>query len=462
MRPTKFLAATLATVALLTTAVPALAYEPHDVRGTKRAPYVSQFGDLNDALWAQLSIEKAYQLGLMLGEGQGRFQPLGTLTREQAVVATIRLIGLESQAAERATADLRFTDAAGISPWARGAVALAVERGILPPAGDGALRARDPASRLWVSVLLVKALGYEAEAQSKVNATLNFSDAREIPANLVGYVATAADHQLIAGYTDSSFKPNRALTRAEMAALLSRGNGQLGDRAGQMQGTVTAVNAANGTLTVQGAHGTVTATLAAGAAVFVNGTATGLSAVQTGMTVWIKLSAHMQVTLVDATAASAPQTQTVTGTLTAVVQPQAGFHGVVTIQPPADGTPVTAAVPPQAVILYGSTSATFSALQVGQSVQAELTGGLITRITITATPNPAPTVQGRVIAFVPPSGSTTVLLFLLVGNGVSAHTISSSVPVRQGNNTLSFSYITANASVQLTLVSGAVTQINLI
>ncbi|MGF7059298.1 S-layer homology domain-containing protein [Brassicibacter mesophilus] len=49
------------------------------------------FNDVDDNRWSAKYIEKAKELGLIEGDGQGNFNPLGPLTREQAAVLMIRL-----------------------------------------------------------------------------------------------------------------------------------------------------------------------------------------------------------------------------------------------------------------------------------------------------------------------------------------------------------------------------------
>ena len=556
MKRLQLLAATLAVATLFTIGAPALAGNDKGKGNDHKFEHKQKkhYDDLDDAAWAELGIEKAYQLGLMIGEGKGKFNPHAPVSREAAVLTAIRLMGLEEQAKASADAELNFTDARKIDNWARGAVAVAVEKGVLPPSGDGMLRPDEPASRLWVSVLLVKALGYEAEAQSKMNVQLPFADADQIPANLRGYVAAAIDHKLVNGYDDRTFKPNKPVTRAEMAALLGRTNdqlGQRGERKGEVHGKVEAVDATAGTLTVKGAHGSVSASVYTEAAIFVDKQAAELAAVQVGMNIWIKLDGEMRITFIDARSpeeAGGGTTigTTVSGTVTAVAQPAGGILGVVTIQPQS-GVAITASVAPLATITAGGSAITLAGIHAGDVVQAQVVAGVIISLavqtpappatstvsgtvysiawaassgigSITITPAtgasvtatvystttvtllsadgttatraitdiavgneveatisgsavasiqiiaPAVTVQGKVMAFVAPSGSTAGTLVLLADGAALATTysIAATVPVVQGTTARSFADLTLNQSVRLTLHAGAVTGIELI
>ena len=68
-------------------------------------------------------------LGLMTGVGDGRFDPGGLLTREQAAVTLVRLLELGN--IELKTAPLTFADNDQISSWARESVEIIVAMGIM-------------------------------------------------------------------------------------------------------------------------------------------------------------------------------------------------------------------------------------------------------------------------------------------------------------------------------------------
>lgn len=484
MQAKRILAALVAAATIFATAVPALADGHHgdgehgDGEHGDREHQHQHFDDLDGAEWAQLNIEKAYQLGLMLGEGDRHFSPHRAISRETAIIAAIRLMGLTDEAKAATGANLHFTDNKRIDTWAAGYISVAVDKNILPSMGDGLLRPQEPASRLWVSVLLVKALGYDAEAQSKMNVQLSFEDADQIPPNLVGYVAAAVDHKLVAGYDDDTFKPNRPVTRAEMAALLARGDSQLGHqkkRAGQLQGTVQSVDVTNGALTIKGQFGTVSASLAPDAAIFVDNKPAQLSAVQVGMSIWVKLNAQMQITLIDAKAADSGnpgQGQTVSGTVTAVLLPQNGGLGALSIQP-ATGTAITAAVAPQAQITGPNGAITMADIHIGDAVQAELIAGIITKVAVTS--NVTTTVQGRVVSITMPAtgsgnvASTAGTITIAPDNGGSyvtadlASTVAVTIKAADGtvqNGTLA--NVTVGSEVQATLQSGVATALQVI
>ena len=79
----------------------------------------------------------------------------------------------------------------------------------------GNFRPDDRATRLVAAVVLVRAAGLQAEADSKAGAFLGYTDAQTIPWELRGYVQVAVSKGLISSGTQ--FNPSGALTRAELA-----------------------------------------------------------------------------------------------------------------------------------------------------------------------------------------------------------------------------------------------------
>lgn len=79
----------------------------------------------------------------------------------------------------------------------------------------GAFHPDERATRLAAAVVLVRAAGLRAEAESKAGAHLVYTDAASIPWELRGYVQVAVARGLIS--SPMQFNPSGALTRAELA-----------------------------------------------------------------------------------------------------------------------------------------------------------------------------------------------------------------------------------------------------
>jgi len=251
-----------------------------------------QFKDEEEMKWALVPIMRLASKGVFTGYEDGTFKPHQTVSRIEALTAAVRMMGLRSQAEseEEMRTELHFKDADKIVrqyPWAVGYVAVAVENGLFAETEDK-VHPDKPADRLWSTILLVKALGLEEEAKAKHNASLPFRDAKDIPAGAVGYVAVAIEKGLITGYQDGTFKPNRPVTRAELAALLDRTDNQLPDKNDDR--TVTGVVKASspGVLVVTRSDNTdVVVPISANAFIFRGGAKVDASALRAGDKVFV-------------------------------------------------------------------------------------------------------------------------------------------------------------------------------
>ncbi|WP_213975151.1 S-layer homology domain-containing protein, partial [Tepidanaerobacter acetatoxydans] len=115
-----------------------------------------------------------------------------------------------------------FPKANSVAPWARGYVAVAVEKGIVSDEDLENFRPADAATRSEVAVFAVKAigLGQEAESRENLNASLTFNDGYLIELKARPYIEIAVEKGIMKGFPDGSFKPNDKVTRAQIATVL--------------------------------------------------------------------------------------------------------------------------------------------------------------------------------------------------------------------------------------------------
>lgn len=209
----------------------------HEKRGEKfkldLENFKLEFKDV-DMDWARQHIASLVAQGVFEGYADGTFQPNKKVTRLEALVTAVRLMDLRDEAESEAkmSVDLHLKDEKAIANWARGYVAVALEQDLFMETDDK-LQPEKPADRLWITTLLVKALGLEEEARAKMNATLEFKDAHQIPAGSVGYVAVAVEKGIVKGYANNTFRPNVPVSRAEIAAFLDRSGEQMPDYQGK-------------------------------------------------------------------------------------------------------------------------------------------------------------------------------------------------------------------------------------
>lgn len=209
-----------------------------------RVQITLEFDDADDAKWAAEYIGKMKAKNILSGYPDDSFRPNQPVTRVEAIVTAVRLMGLEEDAkAKSLQTKLHFKDTKLLNEkysWAKGYVIVALENGLFD-ASEDRIQPDKPASRVWVSSLLVRSLGLQSEALRQMTTVPDFKDASGIPAGAVGYVNVAVEEGLVSGYPDHTFKPNKNVTRAEMAAFLDRTDDGLQENSGavKVRGTVT-------------------------------------------------------------------------------------------------------------------------------------------------------------------------------------------------------------------------------
>ncbi|MCC3375225.1 GLUG motif-containing protein [Cohnella sp. REN36] len=115
-----------------------------------------------------------------------------------------------------AETDPAFTLSDIAGHWAEPEILQSVNRGIVTGYPDGTFKPNHIATRAEFTVMLVKLLKPQG-----TDAALTFSDATKIGAWAKSAVAQAVQAGYIRGYDDGSFRPDEAITRAEMTAMIA-------------------------------------------------------------------------------------------------------------------------------------------------------------------------------------------------------------------------------------------------
>lgn len=200
------------------------------------------FNDIDSFKWAEKYIEKLFQKGLIKGVGNDKFAPKEAVTKIEAVTMALRVMGWEDEA-KKITKLPKNYKGNKVGNWAVGYVALAYEKGILDDVDMMYFDPNGPALRHEVAKYVIRALGYEKEAQRSMNKELPFKDALLVPQGSVGYVYLVNDLGLMQGDNQKRFNPMGTLTRAEMAVLFSRVDDKVDiGEDGTVLGEVTRIN----------------------------------------------------------------------------------------------------------------------------------------------------------------------------------------------------------------------------
>jgi hypothetical protein len=279
--------------------------------------------------WGKKHISKLALLGITSGKGEGKFAPGDTLTQQETVTFLINMMGLQNERDMDTEAVLPFE----ISPWAKSYVVLALSKKLinmqeeLQRVTGGELSSSwgtAPASREWVTKLIIRSIAQESAAASLHNSATGFSDEAQISDGYIGYVNLAKSLQIVSGNTDGTFNPKGSVTRAEMAVFIGNAEKHLTKRSEQIiSGTV--LSASSSSITLQTAIGAKTLTVASGAGFYTSesNNAIASSSIVTGD--YVNVIQYQNIAyFVEKSNAIAPPVvnyETITGELVNISQP---------------------------------------------------------------------------------------------------------------------------------------------
>lgn len=193
--------------------------EADSVRAIKRFP------DVPSNFWAAQAIRHAQSRGFISGFPDGAFRPNAPLPRVQAIVALVNGLGLGNGRSESL---LIYGDRAQIPSYAIEPVAVATDRQIVVSYPDPySLRPLEPITRAETTALVHQALAAADQTPRLLSpfipevdtAAPNFTDlsARHWARD---FIDALVNQGWLSGFSDGSFRPDAAMTRAQFAALL--------------------------------------------------------------------------------------------------------------------------------------------------------------------------------------------------------------------------------------------------
>ena len=170
------------------------------------------FSDVSADYWAHDYIQGLAKSNVISGFGDGTFRPNEPVTRAQ-FAAILRQAFLQSQP----TTAQAFKDVP-TGYWATGAISSARSAGFLSGYPDNTFKPNDRIVRVQALVSLANGLKYPAGDSQSLS---NYKDADTVPAYALPSTAAAAQANLVVSYpAPNQISPNRAASRAEMAAFV--------------------------------------------------------------------------------------------------------------------------------------------------------------------------------------------------------------------------------------------------
>ncbi|WP_027090801.1 S-layer homology domain-containing protein [Cohnella thermotolerans] len=190
------------------------------------------FSDVASGHWAEKHIAKLALQGLVKGNN-GLFKPNDSLSRQEAVVMAIRLMGMEDEVKPNDV--VAFPSTFTVDNFFKPYVNFAFKQKLLSMTEEFALADKEPkkawgsspATREWVARLLVRAIGKDADAAAQSGKATSFADNASIDPELLGYINVAVGAGLVNGMDGNKFDPKGNLTRAAAATLFSRAESQI-------------------------------------------------------------------------------------------------------------------------------------------------------------------------------------------------------------------------------------------
>ena len=181
------------------------------------------------ANWANSEIMKLISLNIVQGYEDQTFKPNEVTNRTEIAVVLARALKLDIADTDTSRLDTMI-DSSDIPAWARPYWAAILNQGIMI-GGEKGIDGKGSLTRAQMSVIIGRILS--GPTTDATVADLPFSDRGEIPQWAMEGAQKALEAGILKGYPDGSFQPTQPLTRAEMAAIMTRLLNYLAQQQGQ-------------------------------------------------------------------------------------------------------------------------------------------------------------------------------------------------------------------------------------
>ena len=171
---------------------------------------VAGFRDIAGS-WAEASVVELNKRHIINGRGNFQFNPELSITRAEVISMLVRAFNPQQQAAS-----LQFKDVPA-KHWAWKSIAKGVKMGWIAGYADGNFGPDQSINREEMSVILARVMNLRT-AWPVASPFIDVDNTRWSAAA----IARMKQDNLMSGYTDSRFKPERPASRAEFAAVLLR------------------------------------------------------------------------------------------------------------------------------------------------------------------------------------------------------------------------------------------------
>ena len=179
--------------------------------------------------WAKTYIEDMADKGLINGYEDGTFRPDNQVTKLECIALFARAMGaldnanasVLQKAHEEYDSILQTYDLG----WGHDELAYMLYKGALTESDlNTYIRyvKDEPMLRYEAAIIITKAMAGDSEAKEQTKVSLDYTDAKDIPSNALGYVSFVTDKGIMNGMDDGGFAPNQSVLRSQMAVMLAR------------------------------------------------------------------------------------------------------------------------------------------------------------------------------------------------------------------------------------------------
>ncbi|NSL52018.1 glycosyl hydrolase family 18 protein [Calidifontibacillus erzurumensis] len=177
------------------------------------------FVDVGATHWAMESIAFVKEKGWMLGKGSLKtFKPNDSLTRAETAAILTRVLNIQLKE-ETASP---FTDIGRTYQWASTNIEIVRQHGVMNGLSATTFGPGKALSREEMAAILDRIIGGQLSDDVEEPAPVSFKDQNTIASWAYPAVVRMSSYKVFSGYEDGTFKPKKEISRAEMAALLSR------------------------------------------------------------------------------------------------------------------------------------------------------------------------------------------------------------------------------------------------
>lgn len=174
---------------------------------SKENPAKATFSDVAADKWYYGYVEAAAKAGYVNGTGEGKFDPNANVTRQEIAKIIVEAAGLKADA----TKTLTFADAADVSEWAKGYVAVAAENKFVE-GYNNKFSPKNNATRAEAAKLTYSEMVYEGKIVDEVVVPAGYmkvtdtpaANATEIELNDEAYTVDNDNYKIAGVYTDDA------------------------------------------------------------------------------------------------------------------------------------------------------------------------------------------------------------------------------------------------------------------